>query len=140
MQKAYQWKGRPAFVKKRTKDEGLLDYYFFEHSLVFCVTRLSSRPRNTIHDFWSLHKFKKKTFKFLTYVFFKLVIPIHLNCQINTASFLTFIINNVKTIHALFYYLVCTITSKKVGHQTSVSFEKIDVDQALLSFCLWLLS
>jgi hypothetical protein len=27
-----------------------------------------------------------------------------------------------------------------VGHQTSVSFEKFDVIQALLSFCLWLLS
>jgi hypothetical protein len=35
-------------------------------------------------------------------------------------------------------YSSCTIAGKKVGHQISVSFEKFDVVQALLSFFLTL--
>jgi hypothetical protein len=31
---------------------------------------------------------------------------------------------------------IVLLGAKKVGHQTSVSFEKFDVVQALLSFCL----
>jgi hypothetical protein len=38
--------------------------------------------------------------------------------------------------YSIFLQRTVLLRAKKVGHQTSVSFEKFNVVQALLSFCL----